>query len=253
MYCFSAALQSAKVIDVPLLEEQDFAFDLAGVLEKMNENTKIIFLCSPNNPTGNTISNEKMKLLCEKVQGQAIVVVDEAYIEFSAGQSATQLITQYSNVVVLRTLSKAWGLAGLRLGTLIADDKVIAALQAIMSPYPFSEPVLASANEAISPTALALCQQRITYIVAEREWLFNQFLLLPVIEKCWVSEANFILVKFFNAKRVFQGCLEQGILLRDLSNGLFLDNCLRVSVGLAAENRRLIQVLKEIGEKNATT
>lgn len=244
MYKVSAAIQNAAVISVPLIKEQNFALDVDGILKNYRTNIKLIFLCSPNNPTGNLLGKDQILYLCQQLQKKTLIVVDEAYIEFSGAESMLKEISQYPNLVVLRTLSKAHGLAGVRCGSVIAHPMVIKLLQQIIAPYPIPRPVVSIICENLSENKLQQMKRIVAELIEQRE-ILTQFLeYLPFVKKIWTSRANYILFRVTDAKKIMNYCLTQGVIIRDRSNDFSLDNCLRISVGTPAENQILMRVLK---------
>ncbi len=229
MYRFYAKLQGITVMETP------------GDCE----NIKILFLCSPNNPTGHTTAPDEIFELCQKLAEKAIVVVDEAYIEFSTTESMTSYIQRYPNLVVLRTLSKAFGLAGLRCGALIAHKQLVQYLRAVLAPYPFSTATIQAAMDATKPACVVALKERVRCILTQRKIMQTALTALCCVKKVWPSEANFLLVEFNDAKKIYATCLENGIRLRDVSNEPGLENCLRISIGLPEQNESLINVLRK--------
>jgi histidinol-phosphate aminotransferase len=238
MYSVSANVNAVEIKTTSLTSEFDIDVD---ELEKIwNTNTKIIFLCSPNNPSGNLLSERKIKLVLEKFNG--LVVVDEAYIDFTKNTGFVPYLKDYNNLVILQTLSKAWGLAALRLGICMAHVGIINILNKIKPPYNISELTQRVAlqhlqNENIKDKCVA-------EILTERERLKDQLSKILLVEKIYPSDANFLLVKVKAAKQTYQALVEKGIIVRDRSSVLLCDNCLRITVGTSEENEKLIEALK---------
>lgn len=245
MYAVSAKLQGAKIIDVPL-NQDNFAWNASEIRRNITEQTKIIFVCTPNNPTGNTVCAKEILQLCEDVAQQAIVVVDEAYIEFADQKSLATIAKCYSNLVVLRTLSKAFGLAGIRCGVVIGDPVLITFLQALMPPFALSRFTLEAAFEATQPRYINKMNGLINIIRMQREYLKEKLASFSFVKEIWPSEANFLLVKCQEANRVYQYCLEKGFLLRRFNGPINLKDCIRISVGLPEQNERLLAVLASL-------
>jgi histidinol-phosphate aminotransferase len=241
MYEVAAAIQGANVIEVPLLRLNGFSLDTDAIL-KRSENTKIIFLCSPNNPTGNLLNVTDILLLCKRLLNQSIIVVDEAYIEFSQTESITRYLNAYPNLVVLRTLSKAYGLAGLRCGVTIACKELISLMKKIISPYPVSSPVAEIACEKIQSDVI---DKSIAIIRNERERLSNFLQSLTFIKKVWPSETNFILVETDDAEWLMRKCFAVGIVLRNRSQK-GIENSVRLTIGTPDENNQLMRVLQNV-------
>lgn len=246
MYAVCAKLQNAQVIEIPLLKEADFRFDIDKVIAAMQANLKLLFLCSPNNPTGNLIDANDIKRLCEAYAKNSMVIVDEAYIEYASSKSLISLINEYENLVVLRTFSKAYGLAGVRCGTLIGQAELVACLRQIIAPYPIPSPVAKIVCEKLSPTAEQVLSEQLSLIQSEREKLAVALRNLSCVLTVWQSEANFLLVQVRNARAVLTACAKKGVVIRHLTDKALLDNCIRISVGLPTENNLIITVLSQV-------
>ena len=247
MYAVSARVQGAAVVDVPLLAEQDFALDVDGLLAAQDASTKLVFVCNPNNPTGTAVPLSSLTRLAEALQGRAVLVVDEAYAEFSAQRSAVSLCKQFPHLAVLRTLSKAYGLAGARVGSLIADPRLIGVLKAIMAPYPLPTPSVEAALAGLDNKAVALAISRINLIREERRRLADRLISSPEVLQIWPSDANFLLLRCRDAGAVYQRAQASGIVLRLPAKHPALDNCIRVSVGRPEENDALLAALGAAG------
>jgi histidinol-phosphate aminotransferase len=243
MYAVYAKLQGAQIIEIPLLPTNDFQLDIKNIMENWRPRVKLIFLCSPNNPTGNLLQTEAIFALCQHFSGKSLVIVDEAYIEFSNAPSLAKQIDQYENLVILRTLSKAYGLAGARCGLLIANSFIINWIKAIMAPYPLPAFTIHAVTQMLS--RLPKLQQQLAKIKSERARLAQQLAKFPFVKKIWPSEANFLLLETENSRAIMQACLAAGIVLRDMHEKLFLQNCVRVTVGTPEENSQLLDFLYE--------
>jgi histidinol-phosphate aminotransferase len=204
-------------------------------------------VCSPNNPTGNVVDNDTLAQLAEKLGNDALLVIDEAYIEFSSFPSFCRRLPEFPNVVVLRTLSKAWGLAGVRCGVALAHPKIIELLQKVRAPYPISTPALQAATDLLSSPRQSESLLQIAELVQLRKNLKENLENLTYVERVFDSHANFLLLKVKNAARLVSTCAERGIILRDRSQDLGLDNCVRITVGTVAENKAVVQVIEELG------
>ncbi len=240
MYAVSAAINVVDVKSVTLTPE--FDVDVDATLKVVDAKSKLLFLCSPNNPSGNLLSFEKVIALIEKFQG--IVVVDEAYIDFAGYDGFVPLLTKYPNLVVLQTFSKAWGLAGLRLGLCFASEEIISILNKIKPPYN-----IGSHTQAIAESILQNEEPKNTEvkeIIAERAELIKKLQLVPAVIQVFRSDANFVLAKIKSARSVYLSLVKKGIVVRDRSNVILCDDCLRITVGTPEENSKLIQALKEI-------
>jgi histidinol-phosphate aminotransferase len=239
MYQVSADINDIEVRKAPL--QEDFQLDLVHMENLADDYTKIIWLCSPNNPTANALHREDIETVLNNFPG--IVVIDEAYINFSRHRSFIQELAEYPNLVVLQTLSKAWGLAGLRLGMAFADKAVIDLYNKIKPPYNIGQ-----ATQDIVLRALDRVEEvngMIQTLVAEREALATALSALPLVEKIHPSEANFILVKVTDAKKTYQYLLARGIVVRDRSNVQLCEGCLRITVGTPGENKALVNSLSD--------
>lgn len=249
MYAVCAKLQGANVIEVPLLKSTNYQFNISSILGNWQANIKILFLCSPNNPTGNTLPIADVLKLCEAFKDQSIVVVDEAYIEFSEQESFAKYIDTYPNLVVLRTLSKAYALAGARCGILLAQNELVSWLLKIMPPYPLPSYITSLILKTLS--FKDKIQQQIEIIKSERKRMFDALSSLSCVKKVWQSEANFLLVETFDAAEIMKHCADQGVILRNFDGKAELDQCVRISIGLPEENDKLISVLLRHSRKRA--
>lgn len=240
MYAVCADINGVGIQRVQLLP--DFKLDATQVIESITSSTKIIFLCSPNNPSGNLLEREKVKMILQRFTG--LVVIDEAYIDFANDPGFVSALSQYPNLVVLQTLSKAWGLAGLRLGICFASEEIIHVLNKIKYPYNVN---IATQQIALE-TLLNIDQmkERVGIILNEREKLKEGLSTLKIVLKIFPSDANFLLVKVVNAKNVYQILSKKGIVVRDRSSITGCEDCLRITVGTPQENDQLINALKSI-------
>ena len=244
MYALSARVQGAEVVEAPLVDLGE-TFDLAPDLEEKSAGCRIIFLCSPNNPTGNVIDAERVAALAEAQAGEGLVVVDEAYVEFAPETSMLRLLERHPNLVLLRTLSKAHGLAGCRLGSVIAHPEIIGLLRRIIAPYPLPTPTVRIALRALADDALAAEREHLETLAAERARLFSALAQNPDVEKVWRGAANFVLVRVVDGKRLVDDAARAGIRLRDQSAQPGLADCVRITVGTPEENTALIDFLRQ--------
>ncbi|NEM98717.1 histidinol-phosphate transaminase [Pontibacter burrus] len=239
MYEVSANLNDVQLDAVQLTP--DFQLPVAEVLRNVKNTTKIIFICSPNNPTGNSINPESIEAILDNFDG--LVVLDEAYIDFSDSPSWITRLPDFPNLVVLQTFSKAWGMAGLRLGMAFASEEIIALLDKIKPPY--------NINEATQELALKALEQdeqlkyMVEEIVQERQMLEAALPTMAIVEKVYPSDANFLLVKVKDANRLYSYLLDKGIVTRNRSSVPGCENCLRISVGTTEENQQLYQAMSE--------
>ena len=242
MYAVAARTQGAAVIEVPLAA--DFQLDVDALLARVIENTKLVFVCTPNNPTGALVPLQSIARLAEALHDQALVVVDEAYFEFTNGAvSATSLLPQHDNIAVLRTLSKAHALAGARVGTLIAHAEIVALLRRIQAPYPLPSICVDAALAALAPAAVEESRARIGVLLRERERLARALPSAAGVQAVYPSSANFLCVRFADAAKVYKTLIELGIVVRDVSHYLGLADCLRITVGTPHENAQLLAAL----------
>ncbi|MDQ3109666.1 MAG: histidinol-phosphate transaminase [Bacteroidota bacterium] len=240
MYEVSANINDIFVKRVPLTT--DFQLDLESISEVVTESTKLIFLCSPNNPTGNSLHREDVEVILNNFNG--IVVVDEAYINYSRQRSFIPELLEYPNLVVLQTLSKAWGLAGLRLGMAFASAPIISVFNAVKPPYNIN-----AATQELVLRALDNVEQVNKWTketVAEREKLVNTLYKVSFVEHVFPSDANFLLVKMKEPKNIYDQLVGKGIIVRDRSKIILCEGCLRITVGTPEENIHLINALMSI-------
>ena len=240
MYSVSAAINNVAVIDIPLIN--NFELDVEAIINAINTHTKIIWICSPNNPTGNSMSKAAIEILLKNFKG--LIVIDEAYINYSQQQSCISYLTQYPNVVVLQTMSKAWGLAGLRVGMAYAATPIIALMNSIKPPYNVNQASQLLTLEALHNVSKV--NSMITQIVTLRTNLTNALMALPFVQTVYASDANFVLVKIednHNATTIYNYLCNQGIVVRNRATAHNINNCLRITVGTLAENELLLTTL----------
>jgi histidinol-phosphate aminotransferase len=245
MYAVAARLQGAGVVEVPLAADRGFALDVPAVVAAAAR-TKIVFLCSPNNPTGNAIPGDQVAKLCDRLAGRALVVVDEAYGEFADEPSAAGIMAEHDNLVILRTLSKAYALAGARVGVLIGDPELVRLLRGVLPPYPLPTLCVEAAERLLQPEALARARVETVATVRRRAALGELLSGLKCIETVWPSEGNFLLVQFRDADKALAACRKEGVLLRDFSRRPGLSGCVRITVGDEAQNRALADILERL-------
>ena len=241
MYAVSARIQNAAVIEVPLAS--DFSLDVHALLAAVTPAVKLVFLCTPNNPSGKSITRAEIELVAQALAGRALLVVDEAYVEFSSQPSVTDLIDRYDHLAVLRTLSKAWALAGARIGSLLASPEVIALIRRIMPPYPLPLPCVAAALAALSPSGQAAARENIAVVRGERAMMQSALRQLAGVREVLPSDANFLAVRFDDAATVYQQLLKAGIVVRDIRRYPLLQDALRITIGTPKENERVLAAL----------
>lgn len=240
MYKVLAAINHIENREVLLTE--NFQPDVDKILKQADENSKLVFLCSPNNPTGNSFLEKKIIRLLENFNG--LVVMDEAYIDFSDGQSWTNKLTEYPNLVITQTLSKAYGLAGIRLGICLASKEIISVLNKIKPPYNVNE---LTQNHALKRLLnVSRIRLEIAEILHQKKLVMKVLKHVDFIEKVYPSDANFILVKVDNADRRYAQLLHKGIVIRNRSNQPLCKNTLRFTIGTPEENIKLVMALKEL-------
>ena len=242
MYAISAETCGVTVKKRPTEKQFAFPFD---ELYSMDEQCKILFLCHPNNPTGTLTDKGKLETLLKKRQGKTLVVVDEAYIEFCAEYDVSDLIMEYDNLVVLRTLSKAFGLAALRCGFVLAQPEIIECLKKVIAPYPVPGPVTSIAVQALSDTGLRIMQERVDAVNATKQHFTAAIASLPCTEAIIPGAGNFITVRFKEAKKIWQALQQANIIARDVSHYLYLEDCIRFTIGSAEEMAKVASVLQQ--------
>lgn len=239
MYEVYAYINNVPLKYVPLTT--DYQLDMDALAEEVDGNTKLIFLCSPNNPTANSLAREDVELILNNFDG--LVVIDEAYINFSRQRSFIPDLQDYPNLVIMQTFSKAWGLAALRLGMTIASPEIITILNKIKPPYNIGQPTQELAMKALDN--LEEVNAMIREIVAEREALAKELGQLPLVEKVFPSDANFLLVKVPDAVALYNYLKDHGIIVRNRNNVILCEGCLRITIGTSAENSELLSRLKQ--------
>ncbi|HGK4675045.1 histidinol-phosphate transaminase [Kluyvera genomosp. 2] len=241
MYSVSAETIGVECRTVPA--KADWQLDLPAIADSLN-NVKVVYVCSPNNPTGQIINPQDFRTLLEMTRDKALVVADEAYIEFCPQATLAGWLAEYPNLVILRTLSKAFALAGLRCGFTLANEDVIALLLKVIAPYPLSTPVADIAAQALSAQGIAAMRQRVAQILEEREYLVTALRTIDCVEQVFDSETNYVLVRMKASTSVFKSLWDQGIILRDQNKQPSLSGCLRITIGTRAESLRVIDALK---------
>jgi len=254
MYAFYVRLQQAELIQCNLEQADNFDVSLEKITQSWQPNCKVIMFCSPNNPTANLVDLDLIAKVCQLYDGRSLIVVDEAYIEFAQTQSVTTLIPQYENLVVLRTLSKASGLAGLRLGCILAQAHIIQAFSKIIAPYSISSVAIDLASKALDRDEWF--SSAIKSIQTYRDNLINELQTYSIFEKIYPSETNFILAKTAFAKELTARCRKESIEIRDFPPHSLLHDHLRITVGTEQQNQLLLSTLSsfinnESGFKNA--
>jgi histidinol-phosphate aminotransferase len=245
MYAVCAALHACRVIDSPLKEcDGRFDWDIPAMIDAVTVNgSKLLFLCSPANPTGQSLAPESLEQLLLALQDRCLVVVDEAYGEYSRHPSAVTLLDRFSNLAVLKTLSKAHALAGARIGAVIAAAELSTVLKACQAPYPISKPGSELAVQAFAPGNLSRTHAAVRDCLTERTRLSAALQQLPFVRTVFASDANFLLVRFSDSDAISRYLLERGIVVRAMVQYPAIRDCLRISIGTATENDTLLQSL----------
>ncbi len=242
MYKVSAEINDVKIKEVFLTP--DFQLNVQEIFEKTDERTKLLFICSPNNPTGNSMRREAILKIAETFNG--IVVVDEAYIHFSSEKSLISEINNFPNLVVLQTFSKAWGLAGLRVGLAFANEEIIELFNKVKPPYNISEIAQKAILEAWKNKPQV--DEMIAEIISERQKLIENLREFSFITKIYPTDANFILLKTVDAEKIYKFLLDETIVVRNRSNVEMCLGCLRITVGTTQENESLLKAFEKIGD-----
>lgn len=238
MYEVSANINDVEIKKVNLTK--DFQLDVDGILEAVNVNTKLLFICSPNNPTGNNMKREDVELLLNNFTG--IIIIDEAYINYSKQKTFIQELTEYPNLIVMQTLSKAWGLAALRLGLCYASMDIIDIFNKVKPPYNINEASQQLGLEALNDTTTV--NAWIKEVVEQKEILMRALPRLSFVGNIFPSDANFVLVKVKNANDLYDYLTSNEVIVRNRSKEVHCENCLRITIGTPEENNTLIRLLK---------
>lgn len=239
MYDVAADINDIELIKIPL--DTDFQIDTKSVIPYLNDkNLKLIFICSPNNPTGNLINADDIRFILNNFNG--IVLLDEAYIDFSNQKSFITKIGAYPNLIVSQTLSKAWGMAGIRLGVAYMNEQILSYYNKVKAPYNISSINQAEALNMLNNARVV--QEKIEEILAEKQKMQQELQLLKTVRKVYPSDANFFLVEVENAEQTYNQLIKQQIIIRNRNS--VIKNCLRITVGTAQENQQLINALKKI-------
>ncbi|MCB2262588.1 MAG: histidinol-phosphate transaminase [Candidatus Thiosymbion ectosymbiont of Robbea hypermnestra] len=249
MYRVSAQIQNARVIEVPLIQEEGFSLDARTLLASVTPELKIVFLCSPNNPTGNCLAVDAVRACLEALKDRALVVIDEAYIEFSEQESWVKALSQYDNLIILRTFSKAWAMAGARFGVLIGHPELIRVFRKVLAPYPLPVPVITQVNRVLTGDVLTLIGAHVEEVRVQRNRLQRFLEGLEEVLHVYPSQTNYLLARFKDSHKILSLCKNSGIILRDRSQQPGLDNCIRITVGSAAQNNELIDLLSTLDQR----
>ncbi len=243
MYEVYAQIQGAKVRVVPLRREQGYVLDVQGILDGWTDTDRLVFVCSPNNPTGNLLAQSDIARLADGLRGRGCLVLDAAYAEFSGSRQSIELLTAFDNVVVLRTLSKAMALAGVRCGVLLGAREIVDLIGCILPPYAFPVPCARAVEACLEPANAAEWQRRVDILMSERERLSKALSALPGINKVWPSRTNFILVEAADPREFVAAAKRGRVLVRDFSWDPYLPNCVRITIGTPAQNEQFLQAV----------
>lgn len=248
MYRVYADIQGARTIAIPLRSEDGFALDTSAVIGACQPDTKLVFVCSPNNPTGALVPLAQIRELADARPSESLIVVDEAYAEYSAVPSAASLLPHCENLVVLRTLSKAHSLAGARCGAVLASAKLIRLLDLVLAPYALSTPAIECALSCLQAGNLQRTASAVRRILEERDRMADALRECPEVENVWPSHGNFLLTRFRDLETVTKRLLASRILVRELEHEPLLRNCARISIGKPEENDMLLAALGSIAK-----
>lgn len=240
MYKVCADINDIEVREAPLTDA--FQLNVSLIKEKVDQNTKVIWICSPNNPTGNSIYAKDITDIIQSFHG--IVVIDEAYIDYAPDKTFVQKLSNFPNLIILQTFSKAWGMAALRLGLAFASEEIIEIFNKIKYPYNVNVHTQKMALEALS--SLLKKEEMVEETLTQKAWLEHQLKEIPIVKKIYPSDANFLLVKMTEGTKTYQALVDKKIITRDRSKVMLCENSIRITVGTKAENELLIEELKKL-------
>jgi histidinol-phosphate aminotransferase len=251
MYEVAAKIQGAEVVRVPLiLDAKEVLLNEKQILQAIQatrNRIKILFLCSPNNPTGTLFEPEVLNRILKATRNLCLVALDEAYSEFTENVSLIGSLNQFPHLVILRTLSKAWALAGVRCGVALAQKEIIQLLQKIKSPYPLSTPAIQAVLAATDAENQVLLHQRVSEAILEREWVRNELLQIKSVRKIYPSSANFLLIQFDHSDQIWNNLKSHGMILRNRNLEPGLRGCIRMTIGTREENSAVISIIQKNG------
>ena len=247
MYAVCARVQNAPLVEIPLTDDDHgFSLDLTAVEDIVaHGEVRLVFLCSPANPTGQALAIKDIRRLAHSIAGKAVLVIDEAYAEFSSVGSARPLLDEFAHLVLLRTLSKAYAMAGARIGAVLADPDVIGVLRSVAAPYSVAAPSASLALQALSERAQAESRERIALSLRERDAVFKKLRRVRGVTRVYPSQGNYLLVRFDDVDAALARLLAAGVVVRDLRAMPQLGDALRISVGTPEENKAMIEALIE--------
>lgn len=250
MYAISAETSNVAIEKAQL--KADFSLDIPAIFAYQGK-VNLVFICSPNNPTGTSVGKAQLKQVLEHFADSALVVVDEAYIEFDADNTWATELAAYPNLVVLRTLSKAFALAGLRCGFTLANSEVINSIMKVIAPYPVPEPVAQIAAQALSPNGLKQMAEQVEYLSQQKQWVKQQLNQFPELELVGNDKANFILFRYSKKQGLMDFLVANSVLIRDQSKQISLDNCLRITLGTQLQNEKLLALMASFFKQQETS
>ena len=245
MYQFYAAIQGVDIHTILLNKDNNYSIDIKALEAFKPDRAKLVFICSPSNPLGHKIDNESIYRVCEHFSDSGLVVLDGAYVEFDEDKIYKEILSKFDNVILLRTLSKAFGLAGARCGVLVSSPEICQYIERVIPPYSFSTPAVNAVLESLSEEGIMESKNNINTIIKDREWLSSELESLKDVIEVFPSFTNFILVRVKNAKEFCDISKQIGFLLRDVSYQPLLENCVRITVGTAKQNQEMIKGLKD--------
>jgi histidinol-phosphate aminotransferase len=240
MYQVAARIQGAQVIEIPLDRSRGWAVDVDTLLAAWAPGVKLVYLCSPNNPTANSLDTAALEAICTALDGKAMVVIDEAYIEWSKTPSLTPWLARFPTLAILRTLSKAHALAGARIGALLGSADLIQLAKRVIPPYSLAQPTIEAALRALHPDEISVSRARMDALLVEREYLGRRLQASRLVDKVWPSDSNFLLFDCRDADAFMRRSMAGGLIVRDLRNNRALPDSLRVSVGTRQQNDALL-------------
>jgi histidinol-phosphate aminotransferase len=240
MYQVAARIQGAEVLEVPLDPARGWALDPKRLLAAWQPRVKLVYVCSPNNPTANSQTLEALETICRELDGKAMIVIDEAYIEWSRSPSLTPWLARFATLAILRTLSKAHALAGARIGALLGHPEMIHLAKGVIPPYCLAQPTIEAALRALHPAETAASRARLVALLGEREYLRQRLESSPSVARVWPSDANFLLIDCREPERFMQSCMAAGLIVRDLRGSPALPKSLRITVGTREQNDALL-------------
>jgi len=247
MYAISAETCGVAVNEVALDEEFNVDYDtVEQAVNAADSNVKVVFLCAPNNPTGNMLDKAKLVKLLQATLGKALIVADEAYIEFCPTLSQADLINDHENLVITRTLSKAFALASIRCGFTLAQASVIEMMSKVIAPYPVPDPVAQIATQALSTRGLEQMRERVAILNNNRMVMVNALQSLPCVSEIFPATGNFVLVRFTDSRQVWQAFSDAGIIMRDFANKARLEHCIRITIGSVEEMQATLNTLNSL-------